>query len=229
MPKVLNMDYTLLAHSPLFRGMPVEEIEITLQSIPHQVKKFNPGSTIAVCGEKVNSLYLVLVGIVKGEMVDYEGRVIKIEDIPAPGALAAGFLFGARNVFPVNVICITEVEILVIDKPAFLVLMQRSNIVLVNFLNMVSNRSQFLSDKIRFLTFKTIKSKLAHYILQQVNKDSSSIVMDKTQNELAEFFGVARPSVGRALSELEEAGLIEVDRKNIKILDIEGLSDFTID
>lgn len=223
------MNYTLLTSSQLFNGMSVEDIELVLQTVPHQIKKFNPWSTVALCGEKVNSLYLVLAGVVKGEMVDYEGRVIKIEDIPAPGALAVGFLFGVRNVFPVNVICTTEVEILVIDKSAFLDLLQRSNIVLLNFLDMVSNRSQFLSDKIRFLTFKTIKSKLAHYILQQVNKDSSSIVMDKTQNELAEFFGVARPSVGRALSELEDAGFIEVNRKKIKILDIEGLTDLTID
>ena len=53
--------------------------------------------------------------------------------------------------------------------------------------------------------------------------------MDKTQNELAEFFGVARPSIGRALSELEESGLIEVNRKAITILDKDGLADLTID
>jgi CRP-like cAMP-binding protein len=40
-----------------------------------------------------------------------------------------------------------------------------------------------------------------------------------TQNDLADFFGVARPSVARALGELEEEGLIEAKGKNIKILD----------
>jgi CRP-like cAMP-binding protein len=124
---------------------------------------------------------------------------------------------------------IYEVELLLIDKPEFLKLLQNNNTVLVNFLNLVSNRSQFLSEKIRFLTFKTIKGKLAHYILQKAGKDVTSIVMDKTQNEMAEFFGVARPSIGRALSELEEAGLIEVNRKKILILDKEGLADLTID
>jgi CRP-like cAMP-binding protein len=223
------MNYNQLTKALLFAGLSEAEIEELLQKVPHQKKKYKPGSTIALCGEKVNALHLVLTGVVKGEMVDYEGRVIKIEDIPAPGALAAGFIFGNRNVFPVNVIAVSDVELLVFDKPDFLVVLQNSNVVLLNFLNMVSNRSQFLSDKIRFLTFKTIKSKLAHYILQIAGKDLSFIVMDKTQNELAEFFGVARPSIGRALSELEEAGLIEVNRKNIRLIDIEGLADLTVD
>jgi CRP-like cAMP-binding protein len=225
----IYMDYNLLTKSPIFTGLTEEEIQELLLKVPHQNKKYKPGSTIAVCGENVNALYLVITGVVKGEMVDYEGRVIKIEDIPAPGALAAGFIFGERNVFPVNVIAISDVQLLILDKPDFLVVLQNSNVVLINFLNMVSNRSQFLSDKIRFLTFKTIKSKLAHYILQKAGKDFSSIIMDKTQNELAEFFGVARPSVGRALSELEEEGFIEVNRKNIRIIDIEGLADLTVD
>ena len=223
------MDYNLLTKAPLFAGLSVEEIDYILNKVPFKVKKYNSGSMVALCGEQVNALYLVMTGIVKGEMVDNEGRIIKIEDIPAPGALAVGFIFGRSNLFPVNVIAVSEVELLLIDKTEFLKLLQNNSTVLVNFLNLVSNRSQFLSEKIRFLTFKTIKGKLAHYILQKAGKAVTSIVMDKTQNELAEFFAVARPSIGRAISELEEAGLIEVNRKNINILDKEGLADLTID
>ena len=62
------------------------------------------GSIISQSGEQVNSLVVIVEGVVKGEMVDYSGRVIKIEDIPAPGALAPAFMFGNRNRFPVNVL-----------------------------------------------------------------------------------------------------------------------------
>jgi len=101
--------------------------------------------------------------------------------------------------------------------------------ILVNFLNMISNRSQFLSEKIKFLNFKTIKGKLAHYILQKAGKEKSSVLLDMTQNELADYFGVARPSVARALGDLEEEGYLEAKGKNIKIIDKEGLADLTID
>jgi CRP/FNR family transcriptional regulator, dissimilatory nitrate respiration regulator len=223
------MDYTQLSKAPLFKGLIPKEIEIIVSEIPHRIKRFLAGSLISQSGEPVNSLMIVINGIVKGEMVDYSGRVIKIEDIPAPGALASAFMFGNRNMFPVNVIAVSDGELLLIEKSDFLKLLTRNNIILVNFLDMISNRSQFLSEKIKFLNFKTIKSKLAHYILQKAGKERSSVLLDLTQNELADFFGVARPSVARALGDLEEEGYLEAKGKNIKIIDKKGLSDLTID
>jgi CRP/FNR family transcriptional regulator, dissimilatory nitrate respiration regulator len=223
------MDYTLLSNSHLFRGLKAGDIETVLSGVPLRIKKFKEGTLISQAGEPVNSLMIVVRGAVKGEMVDYAGRVIKIEDIPAPGALASAFLFGSRNRFPVNVIAVSDGELLMIEKPYFLTLIMKNDIILINFLNMISNRSQFLSEKIKFLNFKTIKSKLAHYILQKAGKESSSVMLDMTQNELADFFGAARPSVARALGDLEKEGYLEAKGKKIKIIDKEGLADLTRD
>lgn len=223
------MDYNKLSNSPLFKRMEGDEIEKILGQVPHRTKKFRANSFISQSGEPVNSLIIVTEGIVKGEMIDYAGRVIKIEDIPAPGALASAFMFGNTNSFPVSVIAVTDGELLLIEKSDFLKLLMRNNMILVNFLDMISNRSQFLSEKIKFLKFKTIKGKLSHFILQKAGKEKSSISLGMTQNELADFFGVARPSVARALGDLESEGYLEARGRNIKILDKEGLSYLTID
>ena len=113
------MDYSLLVNSPLFKSLNAIEIETILSGVPHRIKKFHLGLLISQSGDPVNSLQIVISGTVKGEMVDYAGRTIKIEDIPAPGALASAFMFGNRNRFPVNVIAITEGELLLIEKPDF--------------------------------------------------------------------------------------------------------------
>lgn len=223
------MDYSLLSNAPLFKGISPAEIESILSSIPHRIKKFQTGTMICLSGDSVDSLMIVINGVVKGEMVDYAGRIIKIEDIPAPGILAPAFIFGSRNRFPVNVIAISSVELLLIMKEDFLKLLMMNDITLVNFLDIISNRSQFLSEKIKFLNFKTIKGKLAHFILQKAGNDRTSVILDMTQNDLADFFGVARPSVARALHDLETEGYIEAKGKKIKIIDKEGLADLTID
>jgi CRP-like cAMP-binding protein len=223
------MDYSVLSVTHLFKGLTAADIEAILTNVPYRIKKFQAGSLIAQSGDPVNSLMVVTFGIVKGEMVDYSGRVIKIEEIPAPGALASAFMFGSRNRFPVNVIAVSDGELFMIEKQGFLKLLMRNDVILVNFLDMISDRSQFLSEKIKFLNFKTIKGKLAHFILQRAGKERSSVNLEMTQNDLADFFGVARPSVGRALGELEEEGYIEARGKKILILDKEGLSDLTSD
>jgi CRP/FNR family transcriptional regulator, dissimilatory nitrate respiration regulator len=207
--------------------MSCADIEAVMTDVPYRIRKFRSGNLISQSGEQVNSLVIVTSGIVKGEMVDDAGRVIKIEDIPAPGALATAFIFGNRNRFPVNVIAISDGELLLIEKQEFLKLLMRNDVILVNYLNMISNRSQFLSEKIKFLNFKTIKGKLAHFILQKAENQQNSINLDMTQTDLADYFGVARPSVSRALGEMEDEGLIEASGKTIKILDKSGLSGLT--
>ena len=142
----------------------------------------------------------------------------------APGAIASAFIYGKANQFPVNVMAVSDVELLLIGKSDFLKLLMRNDTLLVNFLNMISNRSQFLSEKIKFLNFKTIKGKLANYILQKAGKDGIHINLGMNQNEIADFFGVARPSVASALRDLEEEGYIEAKGKNIRLIDKNGLS-----
>lgn len=221
------MDYLLLQNAALFKQITVDEIHELLSGLQYHVKKYRAESLIAQAGEPVKSLQIVLSGTVKGEMVDYSGRIIKIEEIHAPDAVAAAFLFGNRNRYPVNIVSVTNSEILFIDTPDFLKLMKRSDRILVNFLDIVSNRSQFLTEKIRFLNFKTLKSKLAQYILLLSDGKTGCIKLDRTQNDLADYFGVARPSVGRAINEMESEGLILAKSKTITILDKEGLAGLT--
>lgn len=223
------MDYSVLLNSALFRGMVLAEVMSVMANIPYRIRRYGTGNIIALSGEPVNSFMLVIDGRVKGEMIDFSGRVIKIEEVPASGALASAFLFGNRNRFPVNVVAISDTRILIIEKPDFLKLLMNNDKILTNFLDIVSDRSQFLSEKIKFLSFKTIKGKLAQYILQLAVVDKKEIIIPSTQAELADYFGVARPSIARVIGEMEEEGIISTSGKRLIILDKERLAELTIE
>ncbi len=218
-------DYSNLERCPFFKGLSNEEISSLMADIHFQVKTYYKGNTIVFAGESANRLLIVLKGSVKGEMVDFSGKTIKIEDIVAPMPLAIAFLFGKENVFPVNVVANEETELLIIPKNSLLQLFQKNETVLINFLNSISNRSQFLSQKIKFLTFQTIKGKIANYLLQIRKEESKALILDKSQSELAELFGVARPSVGRGIRELHNEKIIEAQGKQIIILDLAALKE----
>jgi len=226
---IKSMDYSILVKAPLFREHTEEQIRSILSAVPHRLRRFSERSLIAQSGDTVKSLMIVMNGTVKGEMINLSGRVIKIEDVPAPGALAAAFMFGSMNVFPVNVVAVSDTELLIIEKPDFLRLLMQNDRILSNFLDMISNRSQFLSEKIKFLNFKTIRGKLAHYILQKAGDTKTELTLDMTQSGLAEFFGVARPSIARAIGELESDGVIETKGRFVIILDRKKLLTLTND
>ncbi len=218
-------DYKTLSLSPVFRGLSPERIEQLLSNIQFQVKRYPKDCLVAYMGDKLTHLYILQKGMVKGEMLDYTGKTLKIEDIEAPRPLAAAFLFGNNNTFPVTVTTLTDTEMLAIPVAGFLKLMQMDQQVLINYLNVISSRTQFLSSKLHFLSFRSIKGKVAHFILQEAGSRFHSIEIKQTQQQLADLFGVTRPSLARVLGQMQDEGLISINRKTITILDKDRLNN----
>ena len=208
-----------LSTSTLFTGLTNEQITALFSSVHHQIKHYNVDEIIAYAGDICNVLLIIEAGEVVAEMTNFDGRSIKIEEISAPNTLAEAFVFGEQNFFPVTIIAKTKCSILSIPKDELLKLFQNQDVVLTNYLNSISNRTQFLTAKMRFLTFKTIKGKLSSYILKLSGNNIKIITMPMTQENLAGFFGVARPSLARALAELQDEGAITINRKEITIVD----------
>jgi CRP-like cAMP-binding protein len=217
--------YKTLIDCPIFIGLNEEEVQLIFSKSHHFTKTYEVGEIAAFSGETVNFLMIVLEGSVKGEMVDFSGKVIKIDDIRAPRPLATAFIFGKQNKFPVNVMTNEKTKLLYIPKYDFMKMLQADIRILQNFLNVVSTQSQMLAGKLKFLSFKTIKGKLAQYILGLAGPDKDMIELPLTQNDLAEQFGVARPSLARALGEMADEGILSADRKVIRILDRKRLKE----
>jgi CRP-like cAMP-binding protein len=217
----------LLRDCTLFQGMNSREISEALDGHPARIQRYAAGTLIAQAGDELRSLRILLTGSVKGEMMDYAGKVIKIEDIVPPRPLAPAFLFGKGNRYPVHISALEDAEILSIPRDHFLQMLQASEKLLVNFINILSSRGQFLSSKIKFLSFSTIKGKLARYLLDLVAQSGSGVLkLPHSQSQLAELFGVARPSVGRALSEMNQEGIIRTEGKKVEIPDPSRLTSY---
>lgn len=219
------IDYALLAQCPVFRGISADDAEKLLKQIHFQLRKFLKDEIVVVAGAPVTNLNIVISGSVRGEMIDYSGKTIKIEDVEAPKPLAAAFLFGQDNKFPVTVTANGKCSILVIPVGEFLKLLQMNSQILRNYLNSISSRAQFLSQKLHFLSFKTIKGKVAHYLLQEAGDRFHSVELKNTQQQLADLFGVTRPSLARVFGEMQKDGLISISNKTVKLVNREKLSE----
>jgi len=214
----------ILCQSPIFRGISTDELVQLFSQIHFQIKTYQKNDLIVMGGEVCDRLLIVQKGSVKAEMNDYSGKIIKIEDLEAPQPLATAFLFGQQNRFPVTVSANTEVEMVSIPKPEFVKLLQMNSLILNNYLNTISTRAQFLSQKLKFLSFKTIKQKIAHFLLEKAGDWLQTVEIQQSQEQLAEMFGIARPSLARTLGEMVQEGLIETQRRSIKILDKERMN-----
>ena len=157
-------------------------------------------------------------------MIDYSGRLIKVEDITAPRAIAPLFLFGEANRYPVEVTANEPTEVVEIPKSSVLDLFRKNEVFLENYMNLSANYARTLSDKLFFMSFKTIRQKIASYLLRLHNQQQKlQITLDRSQQELSDYFGVSRPSLARELAHMQEDGLLTADRKHITILQKDSL------
>lgn len=218
------MNFQVLTQCPLFKGITEKEAELLLKKIHFQIKKYSKDDIVVVAGDTVNNLLIIISGSVRGEMIDYSGKIIKIEDIEAPKPLATAFLFGQQNKYPVTVTANNEAGILTIPVSEFLKILQLNTQILRNYLNSISSRAQFLSNKLNFLSFKTIRGKVAHYLLQQAGEKFHSVELKNTQQQLADLFGVTRPSLARVFGEMQKDGIINIQNKTVSLLDKKALN-----
>lgn len=213
-----------LVNNPLFRGITPERLFADLEEISFHTRSYKKGEILAQQGAVCNRLVILTKGSVRGEMIDYSGRLIKVEDIAAPRAIAPLFLFGEENRYPVEVTANEPTEVIELPKSSVLSLFRKNEQFLENYMNLSANYARTLSDKLFFMSFKTIRQKLASYLLRlHKQQQQAHITLDRSQQELSDYFGVSRPSLARELAHMQEDGLLIADRKHITILQKEEL------
>lgn len=217
----------ILSRSVLFSDIDLSDIELFLDNNDYKIKRYTKNDVFALAGDKVNHLMLVLEGELIARMVSESGKYIQIDKIDSGRIIAPAMLFATDNVFPVNVIPDVETSVFFIHKNSFLSAMHQNEKLLHNFICIISDINRFLSTKIHSLSLKTIRGKLAEYLLQEEERQggNKTVILHLTKQELADKFAVARQALSRSLSELEEEGVIMVEGRKITIAKRNKLSN----
>jgi len=214
------MELAALLKTPLFHSLDEPELERIFTELKVTETHFKKGEILAMQNQPVNRLIILLNGSAKGEMSDPSGKVVKVEDIQAPSPLAILFLFGQENRFPVQATARENGTAVIIPKQSVLRMLSMNETVLKNYLDISADFATRLSRKLHLMSFRTIRQKLAVYLLGlSKQQGSDTVLLDKTKSALAEYFGVARPSLEREITHMQEDGLIEADRRQVIIRD----------
>ena len=205
-----------------------EDNELFPSDLKYTIKNYPKNEVVFRQGDVCDALYILIEGSVKTEMITESGNLLGIEMINAPRPLAPAFLFSDNNRFPVDVTTLEAIDILRIPKDEVMRLMTTQPDFMKQFLTHNANRTQFLTNRLQLLSIKTIKGKLAHFLLENSTGEGKPFVINRNQTELADFFGVARPSLARSLSEMVQEGLITINKKEYIVLNSKGLRDLLV-
>jgi CRP-like cAMP-binding protein len=217
----------ILKESKLFIGLSSEEMEDLLTKVNFNIKSYPRGSYIVSAGEEIVSQFFIAKGRVNAEMNDYSGKKLKVEELEPSRMIAPAFIFSKDNSFPVDIVSTEETDIIAFPKQSFLKLLQSNQKVLTNYLGIVSDRASFLTNKLRFISFQSIKGKIAAYLIDIMQKKNSlKFELDKSIIDISSLFGVTRPSLSRSLGELVDDNVISYNGKKFEILNKEKLASY---
>jgi Mn-dependent DtxR family transcriptional regulator len=72
---------------------------------------------------------------------------------------------------------------------------------------------------------KTIRQCIIEFLIyESYSQNSKTVKLELTKKELAEKFGIQRPSLSREFNKMRRDGLIEYDAHSITIIDMDSLT-----
>ena len=211
----------ILEHTNLFNELSLENIDKLFIKEEYSIKNYIKNSVIYFQNEKCTTFDIVIKGIVSVQGIDDKGNYISISDFTVGNTIGGNLLFSHKNFYPMMILSKTDVTILHLKKDLILKLCQTSTTFLTNFLQSLSDKTLILTDKIKTLSFKSIRQCIIDFLIyESYAQKNNTIKLELTKKELAEKFGVQRPSLSRELNKMRKDGLIEYDAYSITILDL---------
>lgn len=217
---------TLLKNSRLFGHFDESIIEAAIPMLTPC--NFEAGQLVCLKGDESDSLYLIVSGEVEVSVSSHDGKIILL------GTLSRGDVFGEvglidGDVRTANVVAVSDVELYRITSASFKELTLRFGVgewmALSSYICFLFRR---VTNSLEEALFLDASIRVARKImsLQEKERDQSqnNFQVSISQEHLGRMAGLSREATNKALSRLEDMGLISREYKKIVVPDIERLA-----
>ena len=211
------MNTDILHSIPLFTKIDNSNLEKQITDHHIYQKQYMKGVTVHNANETCHTLDIVLSGSLVAYSLSISGSSTTIFEFNKWSIIGANLLFGENRSYPLNIYCLTNCQIVHIDKNAILEFLHDYTFTL-HYIKSISQNSQGINQKIAMFTQRTLRENIMDYFKQQtIIQKSSVIVLPMSKKQLADYLGVQRPSLFRELKKLKEEGIIEINNRTIAI------------
>ena len=205
---------------PLFEGFSVKDIEQIMDNIPYRLIKLDRKEVYLSAGTPCNFADIVVTGEVIARMEGPSGKYMQITSRTIGSLVNSAFIFGKNKIIPVNMVASKPTTILRMTPSSMQMLINIDERFRFNFIQFLSGFCDGLGRKVRMLTLHTVREKVAIFLLEQSRlHKSDDFMLQKSRQEIAESFAIQKFSLQRCLKEFAADGIIQLNGKQIIILD----------
>lgn len=226
MPETSPSARGILKGTPLFAAL--DESEISSLAARCGLRPYGPGEVLFSEGEPCKGLYIVVSGRVRVFKTSISGRE-QVLTVEGPGATVAELPVFDGGSYPASGSAIEKTEVLFISRGDLRAICLEKPEVSLKMLQVVGKRLRRLVGIIEELSFTTVRHRLISWLLRQATTDGTPgargtvFLLNASHQELASQIGTVRELVSRNLARLQAQSLIEMNGREITVLDREGL------
>jgi CRP/FNR family transcriptional regulator, dissimilatory nitrate respiration regulator len=210
-------------HNPLFRELEDSDLELLLQA--GRLLEVEKGTTIFLKGDEVEVLHLVLRGLVKVYRPEAAGGrqlVVRLEGVGR--VVEVGALFADAPHYLFSAEALEPTQFLAIPAEVFLQLLERKPKAARAIIRYLVRQQNHLLGLLDRMVFQAIEARLAGYLLEQLELHGQGFQLPSNP-ELAAILGSVPEPVSRKLGQLYRQGFIDLKRRQVWILNLEGLRE----
>lgn len=198
--------------------------ELAATAIWHE---YAPGAVVFLEGEASAALYVLDFGWLKVVKSSLDGRE-QILRFVGPGEIFNEIGVFANRPNPATVIALEAAGSWLIPKSALHQVLNTHHEVALHVIENMAQRISHLVNMVADLSLHSIETRIAHLLLAEADGEVFHRQRWATQAELAARLGTVPDVLSRALRSMVDAGLITMDRQEIRILQRQALETLAL-
>ena len=208
-----------MKNTSLFDGVSDEEYAAMMVCFKTVIKKYRKGEEIPMPHARLGIVENGHISLMK---TDINGVRTIFEQLGAGGVFGdvLGFAWADGSFF---LVAEEDSDVLYIDYEHIIKRCANAcahhSAVVSNLVKLMSEKTQALSEHLEILSRRTTREKLLAYFTMLAAKNKSLyFTMPFSQTSLADYICVDRSAMVRELRRMSEEGLIDIERRNVKLI-----------
>ena len=219
-----------LSMLPMFSSLTKPEREGLAENC--QLRRLNRGDMIFRAGEACEEFNVIISGHVKLYVSSSTGQE-KVIELIGPGQSFAEAMMFLPKPHMLNAQTLTETLLMSISKQAVFEEIERDSRFSMHMLSGISSRMHRLLRDVESYALHSGMQRLIGYLLRDVEDDNNTskkgvftVSLPVSKATIASRLSLTPEYFSRVLHELEEESLIEIDKRDIHILDVQRLASY---
>ncbi len=229
-PTVFNIP-RFLAVLPLFSDLSAAELSRIAEGC--QVRRLARGDTIFRFGEPCEEFHVVVMGQVKLFALSPAGQE-KVIELVGPGQSFAEALMFTSKPYILNAQALANTLLLTVSKYAMLNEIEKDSRFSLRLLAGISRRLHGLVHDIESGALHSGMQRVIGYLLREHQPDESApenvftVSLPVSKATIASRLSLTPEYFSKVLHELEQERLIEIDKRDIRIVDVQRLAKYGV-